>query len=203
MSGLSKAGTKGVPRAEREQQILDVAVDAIGHAGYVGLSLGEVADRAGVSKPLVYAYFQSKDGLYAACVQRAGTALGEAIEQVISESGGLDMAERTLDAIFITLEPRPHDWNVLFDRTHPVQGPSADAVRRARRRIADQAARGVSAVLETAGLVDPADLSALTDVWMGVVTSLVGWWLRHPDQSAEEMSARCRRIIDAFTSSSR
>lgn len=203
MAGVSKAGTKGVPRAEREKQILDVAVDEIGRVGYAGLSVAEVAARAGVSKPLVYAYFETKDGLYAACVQRAGAVLGDAIEEAFTGSADLDMAQRTLEAIFTALEPRPRDWNVLFDRSHPTEGPSADAARHVRSRIADQAARGVSTALQATGITDADDLSALTDVWRGIVTSLVDWWLRHPEQSAAEMSARSRRLIDAFAAAPR
>ncbi|MFE3029993.1 TetR/AcrR family transcriptional regulator, partial [Nocardia tengchongensis] len=60
------AGTKGVPRAEREAQILDVAAAEIARVGYAGLSLAVVAAEAGVSKPLVYSYFGTKDGLYLA-----------------------------------------------------------------------------------------------------------------------------------------
>lgn len=200
---MSRAGTKGVPRAAREQQILDVAVDEIGRAGYAGLSLAEVATSAGVSKPLVYAYFESKDGLYAACVHRAVETLAAAIEQAHSDSGGFGLAQRTLEAIFTALEPRPNDWNVLFDRSHPAAGPAADAVRQARRRIADQAGRGVTTVFDSAGITDPADLSALTDVWMGVVTSLVHWWLRHPDQTAAAMAARSKRLLHALTTAAR
>ncbi len=198
--GMSKAGTKGVPRAQREQQILDVAAEEIGRGGYAGLSLSGVAERAGISKPLVYNYFRTKDGLYVACVERASAVLDEAIEQAIAGPAGLDTALRTLDAVFGALEPRPHDWNVLFDRSHPARGPAADAARGARRRIAEQAARGVSAVFDTTGPVDPADLRVLTEVWMGIVTSLVGWWLRHPEQSAAAMSERSRRLVGSLVS---
>ena len=73
MSGVNTAGTKGVPRAASEAQLLDIAAEDIGRLGYAGLSVGEVAAGAGVSKPLVYGYFGSKDGLYVACVQRRAT----------------------------------------------------------------------------------------------------------------------------------
>ncbi|WP_336085597.1 TetR/AcrR family transcriptional regulator [Nocardia sp. SSK8] len=195
---MSTAGTKGVPRPEREQQILDAAVAEIGRVGYAGLSLADVAARAGVSKPLVYTYFQSKDGLYIACVQRAATVLYDAIEGAITGPGGLTKAERTLDAIFAALEPRPHDWTVLFDRSHPDEGPAAEVSRTARRRIAAQAARGVADAIGAVAVTDPVDLSALTDVWMGAVTSLVLWWLRHPEQTAAEMTARCHRLLGAL-----
>ncbi|MFF2083363.1 TetR/AcrR family transcriptional regulator [Nocardia sp. NPDC058176] len=194
---MSTAGTKGVPRAEREQLILDAAVSEIGRLGYAGLSLAGVALRAEVSKPLVYTYFQSKDTVYIACVERAAAILYDAIESAIA-GDDLTRAQRTLDALFVALEPRPHDWTVVFDRSHPDEGPAAEAARTARRRIAAQAARGVADVVAAVDLTDPSDLSALTDVWMGTVTSLVLWWLRHPDQTAAQMSARSHRLIAAL-----
>ncbi|MFE7723887.1 TetR/AcrR family transcriptional regulator [Nocardia rhizosphaerihabitans] len=203
MGRVSTAGTKGVPRPEREQQILDAAVAEIGRVGYAGLSPADVARRAGVSKPLVYTYFQSKDGLYIACVERAATVIYDAIETAITGASGLSKAERTLDALFVALAPRPHDWTVVFDRSHPDEGPAADAVRAARRRIAAQAARGVADALSALALTDPDDLSAFTDVWMGSVTSLVLWWLRHPEQTAGEMSARSHRLIGALVNAPR
>ncbi|WP_149359705.1 TetR/AcrR family transcriptional regulator [Lolliginicoccus suaedae] len=200
---MATAGTKGVPRPERERQILDIAAEHIGRVGYAGLSLADIATEAGVSKPLVYGYFRTKDGLYAACVERAATILADAIENAITSTVSLEMAQHTLDAIFTALEPRPHDWNVLFDRSAPREGPAGESVRNARRRIANQAARGIATVFDATGITDPHDLSALTDVWMGAVTSLVNWWLRHPDQTAADMSARSKRLIDALATAQR
>ncbi|MBB3037104.1 helix-turn-helix domain-containing protein [Hoyosella altamirensis] len=44
-----------------ESQLLDIAAEQIARTGYAGLSVGDVAMQAGVSKPLVYAYFDTKD----------------------------------------------------------------------------------------------------------------------------------------------
>ncbi|MEU1210199.1 TetR/AcrR family transcriptional regulator [Nocardia sp. NPDC005825] len=195
----STAGTKGVPRAEREAQILDVAAAEIARVGYAGLSPATVAAAAGVSKPLVYGYFGSKDGLYVACVQRASAVLGDAIDAAFNGPASLDMAERTLAAIFTVLEPRPHDWKVVQDQSHPDEGPAAEAARAARARIAAQADRGVSAFVSSHGLTDPQDLSALRAVWTGVVAALVDWWLSHPEQTAEAMVARSSRLIAALS----
>ena len=56
-------GTKGVPRQEREQQIVAVAVDEFARNGYARASMVAIASGAGISKPLIYQYFGSKDGL--------------------------------------------------------------------------------------------------------------------------------------------
>ncbi|MGV9838264.1 TetR/AcrR family transcriptional regulator [Nocardia niigatensis] len=196
---MSTAGTKGVPRAERENQILEIAAERIAAVGYAGLNPGEVAERAGVSKPLVYTYFGTKDQLYAACVERAAAAIGDAVDAVIAGPAELEMAANTLAAIFGVLEQRPYYWSVVFDRSHPAEGPAADAARAARRRIAAQASYGASAVMRARGVDDPQDLAVFTDIWMGAVTALVSWWIRHPEQSAEAMIARSRRFITALS----
>lgn len=194
---MNTAGSKGVPRAQREHQILDATAIEIARAGYAGLSPATVAATAGVSKPLVYAYFDSKDGLYVACVRRAADVLGDAIDEAI-DGPTSGMPARTLAAIFAALEARPQDWAVVFDRSHPTDGPAADASLDARRSIADQAARGVEAVSTDLDLSDPDDLSALTAVWMGTVTALIEWWLRHPSESAASMTARSYRLLSAL-----
>ncbi len=191
-------GTKGVPRPQREQLILDAATTEFGRFGYAGAALSAVAAHAGVSKPLVLSYFGSKDGLYIACVQRAGENLIERIEAVLAAGQPpARMAEATLAAIVDALAPRPHDWNVINDATPPAGGAAQDAAGRVRSAIAEQAARGVATLADLPPLTDPDDLSLLTDVWMGTVTACVNWWLRHPDETAAEMSERARRVLAA------
>ncbi|MGC7299011.1 TetR/AcrR family transcriptional regulator, partial [Mycobacteroides abscessus subsp. massiliense] len=81
---MTRAGTKGMPRAERERQILDAACQEFGRSGYVGMSLAAVAAAVGVSKPMVLAYFGSKEQLYIACVERAGATVGDHIEAAMT-----------------------------------------------------------------------------------------------------------------------
>ncbi len=59
-----------MPRAEREQLILDVAGQRFASDGYHAASMDEIAAAAGVSKPMLYAYFGSKEGLYVAYIDR-------------------------------------------------------------------------------------------------------------------------------------
>ncbi|MCW4351720.1 TetR/AcrR family transcriptional regulator [Hoyosella sp. YIM 151337] len=200
---MSTAGTKGVPRREREQQILDAAAAEFAHRGYAGTSLAMIAATAGISKPLIVTYFGSKDGLYVACAERAGNNLCGRIELALDSDGGTArLAADTLRAFIEALTPRPHDWNVIFDRTIPRDGVAYDAARQIRRRLAQQAARGVAAAGEFAGGTDANDLSILTDVWMSTVGAVVNWWLRHPETSAGEMIERCQRLVATITGNS-
>ncbi|MQY20937.1 hypothetical protein NRB20_40460 [Nocardia sp. RB20] len=199
---MRRSGSRGVPRGERETQILDAAAIEFGTRGYAAVFVADVAARAGISKPLIYQYFSSKDGLYSACVERAGAALtagiGEAMR--LSNPGFVTAAAAVLDAIFTALEPRPHDWNVLYDRSVPPDTPAAVAAGRYRRNIADQAAAGVGSAFPAEELSDPGDLSRLIRIWMSSVSAIVSWWLDHPDQTAAEMSARTQRVLSALGS---
>lgn len=179
--------------------LLDAAREEFGPLGYGGASLGSIAARAGVSKALIVTYFGSKDGLYAACVERAGSNLRNRIEQVITAA--LPPAEgvpATLAAIFQGLEGRQQDWHVLNDRTVPSGTAGADAANAQRRAIAEQASRGV-ADTEYFQSMETDDQEIIAAVWMSAVSAVVDWWLRHPGRTAGEMSERCDRILAAIT----
>src|SRR2546425_13151993 len=83
----SKARTK-VPRAVREPQMLDAAVAVFAERGYHGASMDEIAAGAGVTKPMVYSYFGSKEDLYLACIDHARTRLMEAGGEAGEGGGG-------------------------------------------------------------------------------------------------------------------
>ena len=194
-TAVTRTHTK-LPREERERLLLDAAREEFGTGGYGGASLGHIAERAGVSKALILSYFGSKDGLYAACVDRATANLVPRIEHAISNPAPAgSMAMATLSAIFTGLEGRQQDWNVLNDHTVP-PGDGADAARRHRRTVAGLASRGIDSLAEFGDLEDAADVQVITEVWMGAVSSVVNWWLRHPEETAAAMVARCERIVD-------
>ncbi|WP_031466272.1 hypothetical protein [Sciscionella sediminilitoris] len=67
-------------------------------------------------------------------------------------------------------------------------------------RLAEQAATGIRTSFSGHGLADPLDPDALTRIRMHTVTALVDWWLRHPGQSAAEMTDRSRRLLGAIRS---
>ena len=62
-SGGRSDSLKG-PQASTRQALLDAALEVFGAKGYRGASLQEVAERAGVTKPTVYSYFEGKADLY-------------------------------------------------------------------------------------------------------------------------------------------
>ncbi|EWC63750.1 Transcriptional regulator, TetR family [Actinokineospora spheciospongiae] len=190
-------GTKGVPRAEREPQILDAAVAEFGRHGYANASVATVAAVAGISKPLVYSYFGSKEDLFIACLRRGADNVITSIEAARPHTG-MRLPAETLRAVFTALGPRPHDWTLIHDLTPPVNSAAAAAARGYRHTLSEMAVDGVRSLLAERGNTDPTDASALVAVWLSTVTALVRWWQDHPAESAQNMTDRCERLITAL-----
>ncbi|MFH8369591.1 TetR/AcrR family transcriptional regulator [Streptomyces sp. NPDC018031] len=194
-----RAGTKGVPRAQRERQILAAATEEFGRRGYEAASLAAIAARVGVTKTLLHQYFGAKQDLYLACLTPIGDRLLDAVRTAMDEGGGA--MPRTpllvLRNIFTALEGRREAWFVLYDATLPAGGEAARAAARYREAIDRLAARGTADLLRAAGSGDALDAEALSHAWRGMVTALVRWWIRHPDQSPQAMADRCARLFAA------
>ncbi|MFE3581691.1 TetR/AcrR family transcriptional regulator [Streptomyces vinaceus] len=195
------AGTKGVPRAEREEQILAAALEEFGRHGHASASMAEIARRVGVTKPMLYAYFDSKDGLYLACLEHIAARVIEAIDTAMAggpaATAGEQLPHTVLSGLFTALEERRHAWFVLYDRTLPPGSELRLAAQRHRGAVDELAAAGTAALLSGHGNEDLLDADALKHVWTGTVSALMGWWIAHPDQSAQDMSARCARLLTA------
>ncbi len=194
-------GTKGVPRAEREDQIVAVAVAEFAARGYAGASMVAIAERAGISKPLIYQYFGSKDGLYLVCLHHVAGALLARLEPAWRDEDDTVLSRiLTLQAVFEALEPQREAWRLLYDTSMPSTGPIAEAAESYRARTNQVTTSGSERFLKARGNDRSADVSALGAVWIGLVDSLVTWWLDHPEESAADMTQRCYRLMSAIIS---
>ncbi len=194
-------GTKGVPRAEREEQIVDEAIAEFAARGYAGASMVDIARRAGISKPLIYQYFGSKDGLYLACLHAvSGGLLHRLQEAELAVDDSVQSRIHPLRAIFDALAVQRDAWRLMFDPSAPTDGPIAAAAADYQAAMTELAASGSARFLRARGDRSRLDADALSRVWMGIVHSLVEWWLDHPDESAAEMTARCERLLTAVLS---
>jgi AcrR family transcriptional regulator len=194
-------GTKGVPRPQREAQILAEAVAEFASVGYARGSMVDIARRAGISKPLIYQYFGSKAGLYLACLNEvAGDLLARLERAELDVDDTVASRIHPLRAVFEALEPQRDAWRLLYDRSRPEAGPIPEAAASYQARITEIAASGSARFLAARGIQSDADTSALTRVWMGIVDSLVSWWLEHPEETAADMVERCYRLIGAVLS---
>lgn len=72
--------------AARREQILDVALEIFGRSGYHGTSMNEIAEAAGVTKPVLYQHFDSKSELFSALLDEVGTRMRTAISKATADA---------------------------------------------------------------------------------------------------------------------
>ena len=170
--------------------------------GLDGVSVRDIVKAAGARNGAsLHYYFGSKEGLFVACLDRAGGRLGSEIERIADgEAVGIERGILTLAGMFTVLEPERHLWRILHDRTAPTTGPVAETIAAHTDRIGKLAHEGVTELLALAGDRDPRDVSAMTAAWLGIVDSLMSWWVDHPDETADSMLSRCVRLVEALFS---
>jgi len=185
-----------VPRRVREQQMLEVAERAFAARGFHAASVDAIAEGAGISKPMVYAYFGSKEGLYRACMGRARERLFETLRQ--GADGGAAPDEQLwlgLLAFFTFVEEQRDSWAVLLGEVTAGTGPFAPEGAEVRREIAGLVGELLRGAAEGEGL-EPAALDmiqplARADRGRRVARRLVG---RAPRRAGRARGARADEL---------
>ena len=75
------ARARELPEEARRQQLIEVTIDSLAQVGYVGSTLAQIAQRAGVSPGLVAHYFGDKDGLLEATFRSLAKGIGERVRE--------------------------------------------------------------------------------------------------------------------------
>ncbi|MCV7281590.1 TetR/AcrR family transcriptional regulator [Mycolicibacterium flavescens] len=134
-------GTKRLPRAVREQQMLDAAVQIFSVNGYHETSMDAIAAQAQISKPMLYLYYGSKEELFAACLDRE---LGRFVDDVRSridfKQSPKDLLRTAVLAFLNYIDANRASWMVLYSQATSSQA-FAHTVREGRERIIDLVGR--------------------------------------------------------------
>lgn len=179
-----RAGTRLMPRAEREEQMLEVAGEVFAERGFHAASMDDIAERADISKPMLYAYFGNKEGLYSAYMERVGRSLLETMAAAVDPE--LEPARQvyaSMAAFLGFVEAHREGWAVLQrELAAGGGGPLAEDVGRVRAAIVKRMAALLSPHLgETRA-------DALAHGFVGAGESLAAWWLDHPDHTREQVA---------------
>ncbi|WP_146651819.1 TetR/AcrR family transcriptional regulator [Labilithrix luteola] len=67
---MTETSARRLPKAERREQLLETALEIVREEGTDALTLGHVAERAGVTKPIAYEHFKTRSGLLVALYER-------------------------------------------------------------------------------------------------------------------------------------
>lgn len=171
-----------LPRPEREARMLDAAEEVFGERGFRGASVEEIAERSGITKALVYQYFDSKELLYEACVERARARLFDEIGIAVARvPPGPAQLRVFVEVYFDGLERHRGAWFQLYGEA------SAPAVNRMRQRNAEVIAAMLRDAFEAGGNVVPhRDTEALAHTLVGAGEQLGRWWDADDDIPKED-----------------
>jgi AcrR family transcriptional regulator len=180
-----------IPRAEREQQILDVAKSIFAERGFHATTMDEIAEAVGVSKQMVYNYAGSKEELYAAVFHRAAEELERRIDSAASESAEPDVQLwRGILAFFSFVEEQREAWLVIYGPLADRGGPFATEFAQVRHLIA-RLVSGLFAEARAAAGNDPSvDTEPMALAMVAAGEELANWWLEHPTESREAVASR-------------
>ena len=187
----SRPTFKRLPRAVREQQMLEAAVRVFARRGFHAASMDEIADEAGISKPMVYAYLGSKDDLFRACVNQEGTRLLESIVAVVRDDLPADeQLWRGLRGFFGFVGAHREGWAVLYRQASSRQ-PFAGDIAELRSRIVEVIAGMLRrAVLAHGAEAREPDLTASAYALVGAAESVADWLADHPEADPDHSAAR-------------
>ncbi len=127
-----------LPAPERREQLLSVALTVFAQHGYHDTSMNDVAEAAGITKPVLYQHFASKRELFLDVIEEAGHRMISAITtQATTDTDGRRRTELGFRAYF-TWVAEDHDaFLLLFGSGSRRDAEFADAVRQFTSKVAD------------------------------------------------------------------
>lgn len=164
---------KRFTRAERGRQILDAAVAVFAERGFHAASMDAVATRVGVTKPVLYDHFGSKEGLLLGCIARARDELLEVTSRAAAAATTPEeMLRLGFRAFFDYLDSHSPAWTLLYSEAAIPDGKGADSLEGIRAQQTDFIAALLAAQAPEAG---SARVQAWAQVMVGACERLALW----------------------------
>ncbi|HEX4704025.1 MAG TPA: TetR/AcrR family transcriptional regulator [Pseudonocardiaceae bacterium] len=180
-----------MPRADRERQMMAVAEQVFAERGYVAASMDEIADRVGVSKPMLYEYFGSKEGLLVACIRLARAELLQVTSDAcVRPDTPEQMLRQGLIAYFRFITEHQKSWALLRSEA-AVVGPSAAGEIEAVRQQQTDLISSTMALYAPA----PLDTAPVAEVIVGGCERLALWCERNQDVTPEQAAELVMQLI--------
>lgn len=189
-----------VPRSVRRRQVLDAATDVFVANGYHAAFMDEIAERAGVSKPILYQHFPSKLELYIALLDEQVAGLEQAIRHALSSTtDNRERVEACIAAYFSFVDDGGGAFRLVFESDLRHEPAVAERVERALQvsveAIADTITRDTGLASTESELLS----CALT----GLAEVSARWWVTareqvNRDRAVELLAALAWRGISGF-----
>jgi len=161
------------------------ATEVFAEHGYTRASIDEIASRSGVSAPIVYDHFASKDDLYRRLLERQRDDLVAFWAQRLPLPDGREALEHLIDAYYQYVEAHPFAYRMYFRDTE-------------HRDIQIQGVTMLAGLLKTVPGFEDADQATLemaTEVLRAGLIGLALWWQDHPEVPREQVVQAAMRAL--------
>ncbi len=192
----AEASGKAAPDEGRRHQLIEMTIDSLAQCGFVGSTLAEITERAGVKPGLVAHYFGDKDGLLEAAFRTLTRNLGLRMRERLGQATG--PRARVEAVINATLDPKEFDqrtgaaWLAFWGQVP--HSPSLGRIQSVyQRRMLSNLRGALKALMPTA---EAARLAAM------IAAMIDGVWLRAALSNWQEAdSGAARAMLTAFVDS--
>jgi len=173
---------------QRRQQLIEIGRSLFAERGYDATSVEEIAQRAQVSKPVVYEHFGGKEGLYAVVVDREMSMLLEMITASLTRNRSRVRLEQVALALLTYIEERTDGFRILV-RDQAGTGTGEES---RYSSLLNEAVNEVAYIL--AGDfgrrdLDPGLATLYAQALVGMISTAATWWLDVREPSKEVVAA--------------
>ncbi|WP_395111114.1 TetR/AcrR family transcriptional regulator [Actinomadura sp. SCN-SB] len=183
-------GTR-LPRLARRRQLLGAAQEVFVAQGYHAAAMDEIAERAGVSKPVLYQHFPGKLELYLALLDEHAEALVKAVREALESTTDNKLrVQASMRAFYDFVAGEGEAYRLVFESDLRNVAPVRARVERANQQCAEMIARVIAE--DTDAPSDEAYLLGMGLVGMAEVSARY-WLSQHraiPKETAEKIIAR-------------
>ncbi|MEJ9081025.1 TetR/AcrR family transcriptional regulator [Gordonia malaquae] len=182
-----KAPRARMTGAQRRLQLIEVARGLFAERGFEGTSIEEIAQRAGVSKPIVYEHFGGKEGLYAVVVDREMDKLLEMVTASLTQNRSLYRIQQVALALLTYMEERTDGFKILVRG----ESPGGDGDTRYSSLLNDaisQVEHILASDFDRRGF-DPKLAPLYAQALVGMVSVTAQWWLDVREPAKEVVAA--------------
>lgn len=179
-------GTR-LPRRARRNQLLHAAQEVFVAQGYHAAAMDDIAERAGVSKPVLYQHFPGKLDLYLALLDQHCAALLQAVRSALaSTSGNKHRVAATMDAYFAYVEGQGGAFRLVFESDLT----NEPAVRERVERVSADCAEAVSTVISEDTKLPAEESMLLATGLCGMAQITARYWLSSKGELPRDAAAK-------------
>ena len=163
-----------LPRDQRRVQLLDAASEVFSSKGYHAAAMDDIADAAGVSKPVLYQHFPSKLDLYLALLDQSCDRLVDVVgEALASTDDNADRVIATVAAFYEFISSTGGEFRFVFESDLTGDG----AVQRSLSRVNDEISDAIAEVIAGDTSLPPQQAKLLAVSLVGIAQVSARYWI--------------------------